>query len=119
MRKQPRQSLLATLLSRLRKEQVPPPARVSAPRFQAIAIFRGARACHMARKFSDHRFLAREAPALPLPTCTMPESCECKYLKFNDRRAEPRRLVDFGTTTRVFASVNRRSFRGRRKTDSQ
>lgn len=118
MQKRPRQSLLGILLSRLRKEQAPLPARAPAPRFQAIAIFRGVRACEVARKFSDRRFLAREAPALPLSACTMPKGCECKYMKFSDRRAEPRRLVDYGTATRVFASINRRSFRGRRKTDS-
>lgn len=117
MRKQPRQSLLTLLLSRLRKEPAPSPVPTPVPRFQAIAIFRGVRACQIAKKFGDHRFLARDAPVLPLSACTMPQNCECKYLKFKDRRTEPRRLVDFGTATRVFASTNRRSFRGRRKAD--
>lgn len=117
MRKQPRPSLLATFLSRLHKKQAPVSTRAPVSKYQAISIFRGVRACEAARSLSDHRFLAREAPVLPLPACTMPRSCECKYLKFKDRRAEPRRLVDFGTATRVFASANRRSFRGRRKSD--
>lgn len=117
MRKQPRPSLLTTFLSRLRKNHTPMPTRAQVSKYQAISIFRGIDACATARKFSDHRFLAREAPALPLTACTMPENCECKYLKFRDRRAEPRRLVDFGTASRVFASSNRRSFRGRRKSD--
>lgn len=117
MRKQPRPSLLTTFLSRLHKNQTPVPTRAAVSKYQAISIFRGIHACESARSLSDHRFLAREAPVLPLPACTMPEGCECRYLKFRDRRAESRRLVDYGTATRVFASSNRRSFRGRRKSD--
>ncbi len=117
MRKQ-RPSLLSTMLSRLNKgEPPPPPAAKSHSPFQAIAIYRGLDCCDMAKKFSEHRFLAREAPALPLQGCTMAQACRCRYLKFKDRRAESRRLNDFGAATRFYKSSERRSIRGRRKTD--
>ena len=110
MRKQ-RPSLLSTLLSRLNKgEPKPPPApKVHSP-FQAIAIYRGLEACDMARKFSEHRFLAREAPTLPLQGCTMSQTCLCRYLKFRDRRAEARRLNDFSAATRMYSQSERRGF---------
>ncbi|HEY5809752.1 MAG TPA: hypothetical protein VIT67_17380, partial [Povalibacter sp.] len=112
-----RPSLLDTLLSRLtrRKSSKPAPAPVS--RFQAIAIYRGIKACEMAKRFSDHRFLQRDAPALPLPQCSMPHQCECRYLKFKDRRGAPRRVVDFGSSTSMKQQAEKRNFRGRRKAD--
>jgi hypothetical protein len=118
MRKQ-RPSLLATFLSRLTKggAAAPAPVTASANKFQAIAIFRGSRACDMAKRFSEHRFLVKDAPALPLKNCTMPLNCECKYLKFKDRRSEPRRVIDFGSTTRVYGYSDRRTHKGRRHTD--
>ena len=90
-----------------------PPVR----RFQALSIYRGVNACAMARKFGEHRFLAREAPALPLQGCTMVHACECRYLKFKDRRTESRRANDFGAATRARNEAERRGVRGRRKTD--
>lgn len=112
-----RETLLARLMARWRKQ--PPASAVDATKrpFQAISIFRGVRSCEMARKFSDHRFLARDAPQLPLTGCTMPQSCECRYIRHKDRRGEPRRLVDFGTSQRVYDGKERRSLRGRRSTD--
>lgn len=117
MRKR-RPSLLSTLLSRLNKNaSKPPPTPKAYSPFQAIAIYRGLESCDTARKFSEHRFLAREAPTLPLPGCTMSQTCQCRYLKFRDRRAEARRLNDFSAATRMFSQTERRGFRGRRRTD--
>src|SRR6187402_990424 len=104
-------SLLDRLLSRLTKRESPKPAPVAASRFQAIAIYRGVKACEMAKRFSDHRFLQRDAPALPLLHCSMPHQCECRYLKFKDRRGGPRRVVDFVSSTRVKQQAEKRSFR--------
>jgi hypothetical protein len=47
----------------------------------------------------------------------MPASCQCRYVKHRDRRAEPRRLVDFGVSTRLFDGRERRSKGGRRSDD--
>lgn len=71
----------------------------------------------MAKKLSEHRFLAKDAPPVPLAGCTMKEHCQCRYLKHKDRRSESRRLVEFGMSARLFDGSERRRIGGRRKTD--
>jgi hypothetical protein len=113
-----RKSLLEVLWSRLKKrpEQVTPAPR-SAPRaFQAVSIFVGANCCQQARRLRDYRFLAKDAPPLPLTGCTQPHACECRYLKHKDRRTEARRFGDFYAMRRDFAQ-ERRTRRGRRAGD--
>jgi hypothetical protein len=114
-----RKSLLDIFLSRLRKDapRISTPA-ASAPRpFQAVSIFHGAKACEMARRFSDHRFLSKDAPQLPLSGCSMPARCECRFLKHKDRRGDRRRLVEFGASSRGFMGQERRQRGGRRSND--
>ena len=105
---------MSSFLARLRGRAPEPVAIVAAAArpFQAIAIYRGVKACAMAQKFSEHRFLARDAPSIPLAGCTMSESCECRYLKYKDRRSGERRLVDFAA--RFYSGKERRTRNGRR-----
>jgi hypothetical protein len=111
-------SLLEVLMMRLgRKPSSPATSREPLRPFQAISIHRGVVACAMARKFSEHRFLAKDAPPLPLSGCTMSATCQCRYLKHRDRRGESRRLADFGVSTRLFDGRERRARGGRRKDD--
>ena len=121
MRKEPQASIIDRLLSRLRgSEPAPPPAiRPPARPFQAISIYRGIDACEVARKTGERRILAKDAPKLPLSGCTMSETCECRYVKHSDRRAEPRRLVDFGASPdlTLFDGRERRRAGGRRARD--
>jgi hypothetical protein len=117
MQKGRRESLLAMLLARLRKQPALPKRIAPARPFQAISIFKGVHACEMARKFSEHRFLARDAPQLPLSGCTRRDACDCSYIRHRDRRGEPRRVVDFGSVDRAYSGANRRKQRGRRATD--
>lgn len=111
-----RKSLLEIFRSRFRKKPVPPPAVAPRP-FQAISIFRGATACVPAKRFADYRFLAKDAPQLPLPGCTMASTCQCRYLKHKDRRVEGRRFIDFSASSRTFMGQERRKRRGRRESD--
>jgi len=112
-----RKSLLDIFRARFRKKTAPPPA-CSAPRpFQAISIFRGTTACVPAKRFADYRFLAKDAPQLPLPGCTMASTCQCRYLKHKDRRVEGRRFVDFSASSRTFMGQERRQRVGRRRSD--
>jgi hypothetical protein len=113
-----RKSLLQILWSRLKREPLPQPAKALAPRpFQAISIYCGVKSCAIARRFRDHRFLARDAPQLPLSGCTMAGACQCRYLKHKDRRAERRRFVDFASIRRDLGQERRQRV-GRRDTDS-
>lgn len=118
MRPVPKKSLLDVLLSRLGREKPnPQPARVPLRPFQAISIFRGVTSCPAAKQLSEHRFLARDAPPLPLPGCSMRAQCQCRYLKHSDRRSGPRRLLDFGLSARLFDGRERRQRGGRRTED--
>jgi hypothetical protein len=115
MPKQAKRSLLGGLLARFSRRKEPPAATGPLRPFQAISIYRGLICCDMARKFSEHRFLVRDAPPLPLAGCTMPNNCQCKYIKHKDRRAEPRRLMDFGMAARLFDGRERRARGGGRR----
>ena len=115
--KRTKTSLLEGLLARFSTRKEPPAASGPLRPFQAISIYRGLICCDMARKFSEHRFLARDAPPLPLAGCPMRKTCQCKYIKHRDRRSEPRRLLDFGMAARLFDGNERRKRGGRRSND--
>jgi hypothetical protein len=117
MPKPAKTSLLGGLLSRFGTRKEPPAATGPLRPFQAISIYRGLVCCDMARRFSEHRFLVRDAPQLPLSGCTMRQTCHCKYIKHKDRRSEPRRLIDFGLASRLFDGKERRARGGRRTED--
>jgi hypothetical protein len=111
-----RKSLLDVLLARLGRRREPEATLRQVRPFQAISIYCGTKPCEMARRFRDHRFLAKDAPQLPLSGCTMANRCECRFLKHKDRRAERRRFADFAALRRDFAQ-ERRQRTGRRATD--
>lgn len=108
-------SFLGGFLARFAARKEPPAATAPLRPFQAISIYRGLVCCQIARKFSEHRFLVRDAPPLPLSGCTMSEKCQCKYIKHRDRRAEARRLIDFGLATRLFDGREQRARGGGRR----
>lgn len=47
-------------------------------------------ACDPVRALESKRFLAKEAPRLPLPGCTV-KNCGCRFVHYDDRRSEERR----------------------------
>jgi hypothetical protein len=63
------------------------------------------------------RYLLRDAPRLPLQTCTTPTNCSCKFRKNADRRDSDRRLFGSTETNRWFAGVESRTSRSRRSTE--
>jgi hypothetical protein len=115
----PAGSLLTRLLARLRGVPSVSTTPVTKARpYQAVAVFRGNPCCALARRFDEHRFLAKDAPSLPLSGCSMPQKCTCRFLKFKDRRdVTPRRLMEFGASALLFAGKERRGVRGRRVSD--
>jgi len=75
--------------------------------------------CEAARAIKPVRFLAAEAPRLPLPDCSSPGSCRCIYKKYDDRRAGPRREDEETGIRRYFdPTKERRVKRGRRRSDT-
>lgn len=86
--------------------------------YQAVSIRFGARACEAAKKTDQERYLAMEAPNLPLPGCDRSSTCKCRYRHHPDRRETPRRDADFGLPGIFWTAAERRdSARGRRASD--
>jgi hypothetical protein len=110
--------LLDRFLGRRRTAQAKSAHRADANYpYHAVAIRCGLQCCAEARARSGVRLLSRLAPRVPLPNCTMPESCACQFLKFNDRRQEQRRIFGSLADERHYAGSERRRSPGRRATD--
>lgn len=92
------------------------PGAPAAPRYGAVEIQARNTACEAARSLGGRRFLANEAPALPLPGCTAAQ-CTCAFVKLSDRRTEDRRLEHAGLGASLFLAKSRREQRGRREDD--
>lgn len=81
--------------------------------FRCVAVAVRGNGCAAARELARRRFLAGEAPRLPLQGCSNP-SCACVYEHFEDRRHHDRRSAFAGDPD---LATERRSSRGRRHTD--
>jgi hypothetical protein len=68
----------------------------SALRWHAVAIKPTGTSCEAARACRAARFLASEAPRLPLVECTTSDACTCTYKHLPDRRVNSRRQGDGG-----------------------
>ncbi len=60
----------------------------------AVSIKPGAYACSQANELAGQRFLATEAPEIPLPGCSS-SNCECHFVHYKDRRAGKDRRSPF------------------------
>jgi hypothetical protein len=84
--------------------------------FHAVSIIPGQHACAASYRFTGYRFLSRQAPKLPLPTCDA-FHCTCRFKHYADRRAGPRRRSDIGLMSGHYPGTDRRRSNGRRATD--
>lgn len=64
--------------------------------YHAVAIKPGSYVCSAASEIVGKRFLASEAPELPLPGCAAAR-CECHFVHFRDRRSGKDRRSPFGS----------------------
>lgn len=62
----------------------------AAPSFRAVSIVPARPACRLVRRCAHTRYLATEAPRLPLAGCRAAH-CRCRYRHHEDRRTEDRR----------------------------
>lgn len=60
------------------------------PPYHGVSVIAEKVGCAGARAIRERRYLAREAPRLPLPDCDA-ATCHCRYSHFDDRRAGERR----------------------------
>lgn len=64
--------------------------------FHAVSIKFDADACLHAKALQGRRFLAREAPNLPLDNCDS-NKCSCRFVHHDDRRSGKDRRSPFGS----------------------
>lgn len=90
--------------------------------YHAVSIKPGSYACSAVNEIAGQRFLAREAPELPLPGCTA-TNCGCHFVHYPDRRAGKDRRSPFGAGGVAAATGKhareRRQGKDRRNEDSE
>ncbi len=94
-----------------RKERRLSPALRNSSKYHAVSVKPGAYACSAANNIAGERFLASQAPSLPLPDCDASE-CECHFVHHNDRRTGKDRRSPF-TSGGVAAATG--TFSGERR----
>ena len=84
--------------------------------YSAVSLVSSSGACAAVKALKGHRILAAAAPRLPLPGCSLPSQCKCRFQKYPDRRDddEGRRFDDASERARWFSGEERRSERRRR-----
>jgi hypothetical protein len=86
--------------------------------WHAVGIKTKGVCCEAVQAYRTTRFLSKEAPRLPLPECTVSDTCSCVYKHHADRRAQPRRQDERdGLRRSSKVAQERRLSRDRRKTD--
>lgn len=94
--------------------------RKAVTKWHAVTVVLHESSCAAAALCRNTRYLASQAPRLPLPTCPHPNECPCKFRHHEDRRAGPRRDSDVGGGLDSRKPVtNRRKSRGRRSNDKR
>jgi hypothetical protein len=108
---------LAGLLRRLVRRP-PAAARARKPQlYHAVTLRTAHGACPAAKALATRRFLAAEAPRLPLAKCTS-HRCECTFVHHDDRRHEVRRDPESHPSERPAGATHARKGSGRRKEDN-
>lgn len=95
-----------------RNRRTTPALRKRKAEYHAVSVNPGAYACSAANNIAGQRFLATEAPSLPLPDCDAAE-CDCHFVHHNDRRTGRDRRNPFtsgglAAATGTFSSERRR-----------
>ena len=89
-------------------------------KWHAVSVVLHESSCAAAALCRNTRFLAGQAPRLPLPNCPTPAQCPCTYRHYEDRRNGARRSADIlrGRDSHRPAA-DRRTSTGRRATDKR
>jgi hypothetical protein len=85
--------------------------------YHCVAVQPHGVACDLVRGIAGERFLAAQAPSLPLPGCPH-RDCRCVYVHFEDRRVIDRRALEIPGLRVDHGGIDRRGeARGRRRSD--
>ena len=80
--------------------------------FHAVSIHYAEGACTAAKMLAGQRFLAEDAPKLPLPGCDASQ-CQCHFTHYTDRRTKAERRAPFGGMS--YGGTSRSRLKERRK----
>lgn len=89
------------------------PASPAGSLWRSVSIIAGGGACATARRLANQRWLAGDAPRLPLIGCDA-DRCQCRYRRFADRRDEEDRRNPLDTMGR-FGGIEATSSKERRQ----
>lgn len=102
----------------LRISQTPAGSGRAGRSFHAVEVRCSTRGCPASQSLRGKRFLAVEAPTLPLERCNRVAHCQCQYRHFADRRQGPRRAQELGIPPPLKQrDVDERKGVGRRSSD--
>jgi hypothetical protein len=79
-------------MAKQRKRVEPSPRRKPAHHYRAVAVRHSLLSCQAVNRLDGKRFLATEAPSLPVKGCDV-WPCRCRYEYLADRRQEERRSL--------------------------
>jgi hypothetical protein len=80
-----------------KREAQSPVRKTQSTKFHAVSIRLGSNACTAAREIQGERFLASEAPQMPLPDCDASD-CKCRFVHYKDRRTKDNRRNPYSGT---------------------
>lgn len=81
------------------------PKRLPRNRYAAVTVQADVIACAAVERYIGKRVLVSEAPSLPVPGCTA-KTCECRFVKYPDRRAKRERRIPFSQGSMMFRVGN-------------
>ena len=92
---------------------------MSGKTYPAISLVAARNCCVAVKTLEGSRILAVKAPSLPLPDCSIPSQCRCRFQKYTDRRddEETRRFLYASERSAWYSGEQRRKLRGRRTDD--
>ena len=87
--------------------------------YPAVTIATRLDCCEAVAALEGMKILATHAPKLPMPDCSMPERCRCRFQKYSDRRDDEqgRRFHFGGERAAWYTGSQRRKSGGRRTAD--
>lgn len=68
----------------------PAAAKPASKKYHCVEVRKGSLACKAVHELGSVRYLADEAPRLPVPGCTAAQ-CACSFIHHDDRRDDDRR----------------------------
>jgi len=85
------------------------------PTHRCVVIEPGLTPCKAIQAYAGQKILMDKAPTLPVQGCDV-KRCECRFLRYDDRRMGPRRYSKMKAANQIISenNINKRSRKDRR-----